>query len=147
MSACQSELGLDDTGEVSRAGLCFLSIEPVRRGGRISSSSLSLCRFNRHAVVIRGHWLSVCCVLHCHSPFAELTISVSYIQVNRKNPLAYILAICEGMGMKTRLITFKASPEEKARWDDALEKDGRSLSEVVRASLDRLAKKIEGAAK
>lgn len=47
--------------------------------------------------------------------------------------------------MSKIIITFKATPEDKARWKKALEKEGRQLSEVARAALDRYAKSVEKA--
>ena len=45
--------------------------------------------------------------------------------------------------MKNALINFKADPADIDRWKAALERDGRTMSEVCRQSLDRIAKRIE----
>lgn len=45
--------------------------------------------------------------------------------------------------MTTKLITFKATDEDKERWRAALDQDGRTLSDVCRAALDRLAARVE----
>ena len=45
--------------------------------------------------------------------------------------------------MKKALINFKADPADIDRWKAALEKDGRTMSEVCRQSLERIAKRIE----
>ena len=45
--------------------------------------------------------------------------------------------------MKSKLITFKAEPEDVERWKAALDIDGRSLSKICRAALDRIAANVE----
>jgi hypothetical protein len=45
--------------------------------------------------------------------------------------------------MKDQFIKFRATEEERRRWQEALAEDGRTLSEVCRATLDRLAKRAE----
>jgi hypothetical protein len=45
--------------------------------------------------------------------------------------------------MKTKLVTFKAPAEDVKRWQDALQAEGRTLSEVCRRTLERLAKRAE----
>lgn len=45
--------------------------------------------------------------------------------------------------MNKKLVTFKAPEEDCQRWRAALDHDGRTLSEVCRAALDRLATRIE----
>lgn len=45
--------------------------------------------------------------------------------------------------MAKKLITFKADQAEIDRWKAALEKDGRSLSAICRAALDRVAVRVE----
>jgi hypothetical protein len=44
---------------------------------------------------------------------------------------------------KKTIINFRASESETARWQRALTKDGRTLSQVCRAALDRLASRVE----
>tara|TARA_R110000850_G_scaffold152818_3_gene276083 strand:+ start:255 stop:422 length:168 start_codon:yes stop_codon:yes gene_type:complete len=40
-------------------------------------------------------------------------------------------------------IKVKASPSDKKRWQEASEKDGRTLSDVIRVYLDRYAARVE----
>jgi len=60
-----------------------------------------------------------------------------------KNSLASLLFIWQVGHMKKALINFKADPADIDRWKAALERDGRTMSEVCRQSLDRIAKRIE----
>jgi len=45
--------------------------------------------------------------------------------------------------MKVKLITFKATPEEQDRFREAAKADGKTVSEVCRAALERLARRVE----
>ena len=45
--------------------------------------------------------------------------------------------------MKSKLITFKATPAEQDRFRKAAEADGKTVSEICRAALERLARRIE----
>lgn len=45
--------------------------------------------------------------------------------------------------MKKALINFKADPAEVARWKKAVEQEGRTVSDVCRKSLERIAKRVE----
>jgi len=45
--------------------------------------------------------------------------------------------------MKTILVPFRATPDERKRWSKALKSEGKTLSEVCRAALNRFAKRVE----
>lgn len=45
--------------------------------------------------------------------------------------------------MKNKLITMKADQSEIDRWKSALAKEDKSLSEIVRAALNRFAVRVE----
>jgi len=49
---------------------------------------------------------------------------------------------CYGGGCDC-LINYKATPAERDRWHRALKKEGKTLSEVCRKTLDRVAKRVE----
>lgn len=44
---------------------------------------------------------------------------------------------------RDQLLQFRATKGERDRWQDALSRDGRTLSEVCRAALERIAKRKE----
>jgi len=44
---------------------------------------------------------------------------------------------------KRTIINFRATSSEITRWQAALKRDGRTVSEVCRAALDRLASRVE----
>ncbi len=44
---------------------------------------------------------------------------------------------------KTKLVNFRATPDEKERWDRLLKHGGRDASDVCRAALNRVADRIE----
>lgn len=45
--------------------------------------------------------------------------------------------------MRDSFVKFRATEEERERWRAALERDGRTLAEICRAALDRIAKRYE----
>jgi hypothetical protein len=45
--------------------------------------------------------------------------------------------------MRDSFVKFRATEEERERWRVALEQDGRTLAEICRAALDRIAKRYE----
>jgi len=69
--------------------------------------------------------------------------SALYIPSQAQITLASILMPCNDGAMKNKLMTFRASDDERDKWAAALERDGRSLSAVCRAALNRLAKRHE----
>ena len=48
-----------------------------------------------------------------------------------------------GGRMRDSFVKFRATEEERERWRAALEQDGRTLAEICRAALDRIAKRYE----
>ncbi len=45
--------------------------------------------------------------------------------------------------MKSTLVNFRADADELSRWKAALTKNGRTMSEVCRETLDRIAARVE----
>ena len=59
-----------------------------------------------------------------------------------KNALASLLFACMVLHMD-KLINIRVSAEDYELWQAALKKEGRTVSSVVRAALERIAKRVE----
>lgn len=63
--------------------------------------------------------------------------------VKENIPLTWARGADNNGGMRDTFIKIRASKDERDRWQDALSRDGRTLSEVCRAALERIAKRKE----
>lgn len=63
--------------------------------------------------------------------------------VNKNICLTWAQGADNNSGMRDTFIKIRASKDERDRWQDALSRDGRTLSEVCRAALERIAKRKE----
>lgn len=65
-------------------------------------------------------------------------------QAERLHQRTCVFTLCVYDGrMKSTLVNFRADADELSRWKAALAKDGRTVSQVCRATLDRIAARVE----